>query len=77
MVPLTIALAKAAGVSPLAPALGATLGASFGFMLPVSTAPNAMAYGTRQVSIRQMMSAGIVFDVLGYLAIVGGLWLLL
>ena len=77
MVPLTIALAKAAGVDPLPPALGATLGASFGFMLPISTGPNAMAYGTGQVSIRQMMSAGIVFDVLGYVIILAGLRILL
>jgi solute carrier family 13 (sodium-dependent dicarboxylate transporter), member 2/3/5 len=77
MVPLTIALAKAAGVPPLAPALGATLGASFGFMLPISTGPNAMAYGTGQVTIRQMMSAGIVFDVIGYVIILAGLRILL
>ena len=42
-------------------------------MLPISTAPNAMAYGTGQISVRQMMGAGILFDVLGYLAILGGL----
>jgi len=57
-------------------AIGATLGASFGFMLPISTAPNAMAYGTGQVSIRQMAGAGILFDVIGYAAIVIGLRLL-
>ena len=36
-IPVMIALANGAGVSPLPPALGACLGASFGFMLPVST----------------------------------------
>ncbi|MGH9863153.1 MAG: SLC13 family permease, partial [Candidatus Acidiferrales bacterium] len=40
VVPVAIAVAKAAGVSPLPPALGATLGASLAFMLPVSTPPN-------------------------------------
>jgi sodium-dependent dicarboxylate transporter 2/3/5 len=76
MLPLTISLAGAAGVPIAPPALGATLGASFGFMLPISTAPNAMAYGTGQVTVRQMMGAGILFDVLGFLAILGGLRLL-
>jgi solute carrier family 13 (sodium-dependent dicarboxylate transporter), member 2/3/5 len=76
MLPLTISLATAAGVSPIPPALGATIGSSFGFMLPISTAPNAMAYGTRQVTISQMMSAGIVFDVVGYLVVLAGLRIL-
>jgi sodium-dependent dicarboxylate transporter 2/3/5 len=76
MVPLALSLARAAHVSPIPPALGATLGASFGFMLPISTAPNAMAYGTGHVTIRQMASAGIAFDVIGFAVVVGGLRLL-
>ena len=74
--PLVIAMAAKAGVSPIPPALGATLGASFGFMLPISTAPNAMAYGTGRVTIPQMVRAGILFDVIGFAVIVGGLRLL-
>lgn len=76
IVPLAITLAQAAHVPLGPPALGATLGASFGFMLPISTAPNAMAYGTGQVTIRQMAGAGILFDLLGYVVIVIGLRLL-
>ncbi|HTE51226.1 MAG TPA: SLC13 family permease [Kofleriaceae bacterium] len=75
--PLAVALAQAAGVSPVPPALGATIGASFGFMLPISTGPNAMAYATGLVRVRQMVRAGIVFDVVGFAIILGGLRLLL
>jgi sodium-dependent dicarboxylate transporter 2/3/5 len=71
-----VSLAEAAGASPVPAALGATLGASFGFMLPISTGPNAMAYATRLVRVRQMMRAGILFDLLGFLIILGGLRLL-
>ena len=77
MAPLAVSLAQAAHVSPLPAALGATLGASFGFMLPISTGPNAMAYATGLVRVRQMMRAGIAFDILGFLVIVGGLRLLM
>ena len=77
MAPLAVSLAQAAGVSPVPAALGATLGASFGFMLPISTGPNAMAYATGMVRVRQMMRAGIAFDILGFLIIVGGLRLLM
>ena len=49
------------------------MGASFGFMLPISTAPNAIAYATGRVRVGQMVRAGIVFDVIGFVLIVGAL----
>jgi sodium-dependent dicarboxylate transporter 2/3/5 len=76
LVPLAISLAQAAKVSPIPPALGVTIGASFGFMLPISTAPNAMAYGTGCVSIRQMAGAGWLFDLVGFVIVLAGLRLL-
>ena len=76
MVPLTISIAQAAHVDPRIPALGATLAASFGFMFPISTGPNAMAYGTGQVKVREMAGAGILIDVVGFVIILAGLRLL-
>ncbi len=73
IVPVVIAIAVAAGVSPLPPALGATLGASYGFMLPISTPPNAIVYGSGLIPIGRMIRAGVVFDVVGFLIIWGGL----
>lgn len=76
MAPLAAELAAAAGASPVPCVLGATMGSSFGFMMPISTAPNALAYATGKVKMVTMMSAGIVFDVLGFFLILGGLRLL-
>jgi sodium-dependent dicarboxylate transporter 2/3/5 len=73
IIPVVIAIAQSAGVSPIPPALGACLGASYGFMLPVSTPPNAIVYGSGLVSIPSMMRAGIVFDVIGFAIIWIGL----
>ena len=73
IIPVVIALAQTAGVSPLPPALGACLGASYGFMLPVSTPPNAIVYGTGLVPIPKMIRAGVVFDVVGFVVILVGL----
>ncbi len=70
LVPVAIAVAQAAGVSPLPPALGATLGASMGFMLPVSTPPNAIVYGSGRVSLLSMIRVGIYLDVVGFLVVV-------
>ncbi len=72
-IPVMIALAIGAGVSPLPPALGACLGASFGFMLPVSTPPNAIVYASGLVPITSMVKKGIYFDIGGFFLIL--LWL--
>ena len=77
VVPVMIALAQAAKVDPIPAAIGATLGASWGFMLPVSTPPNAIVYGSGVVPITEMIRAGVFFDVLGGLVIWAGLRVLL
>jgi sodium-dependent dicarboxylate transporter 2/3/5 len=71
IVPVAIAVAQAAGVSPVEPALGATLGASMGFMMPISTPPNAIVYSSGYVPITAMMKHGIALDVAGFAVIVG------
>ncbi len=76
VIPVMISISQAAGVSPLPPALGACLGASFGFMLPVSTPPNAIVYGSGMVPILSMLRAGVIFDVLGFITIWTGLRIL-
>jgi sodium-dependent dicarboxylate transporter 2/3/5 len=76
VVPVVIAVAKSRGLDPVLPALAATLGSSFGFALPVSTAPNALAYGTGLVPITRMLRAGLLLDLLGWLTICGMMLLL-
>ena len=73
VIPVVIAIAESAGVSPVPPALGACLGASLGFALPVSTPPNAIVYGTGLVPIRSMVRVGLLYDLVGAVLI----WLVL
>jgi sodium-dependent dicarboxylate transporter 2/3/5 len=61
--PLAIAAAQAAGVSPVAPTVATALGASMAFMLPVSTPPNAIVYGSGCVPITKMLRYGALLDV--------------
>lgn len=77
LVPVAIGLAQAAHVSPIPPALGAAIGASFGFMLPVSTAPNAIVYSSGLVPSKDMLKAGLILDVVSFFAIFGCLRLIL
>ncbi|MHB8971599.1 MAG: SLC13 family permease [Pirellulaceae bacterium] len=73
LVPVVISIAQANGVSPVAPALAACLGASMAFMLPISTPPNAIVYGSGLIPITAMLRFGIVLDLLAFVIIVAGL----
>ncbi len=70
IVPVAIAVAQASGIDPTEPALGATLGASMGFMMPISTPPNAIVYSSGFVPITAMMKHGIGLDIAGFVVIV-------
>jgi sodium-dependent dicarboxylate transporter 2/3/5 len=70
VVPVVIAIAKAQGADPLIPALGATFGASLGFMLPVSTPCNAIVYGSGYVPLMKMVRYGILLDIFGAIVII-------
>jgi sodium-dependent dicarboxylate transporter 2/3/5 len=72
VIPVVLALSQVAGVDPVKPAIAATIGCSFGFMLPVSTPPNALVYGTGRVRITEMIRHGLLLDVVG--AILVSLW---
>lgn len=76
MLPVVVGIAKTLEVSPLPPALAVTWASSFGCMLPVSTPPNALAYGTGRVPVRRMASYGILLDLAGLAAVFGGLRIL-
>lgn len=76
LVPVVISICQAAGVSPIPPSLGACLGASLAFMLPISTPPNAIVYGTGLVPIRAMLGFGVIMDILGGITIFTGLRIL-
>lgn len=77
LVPIVIAIAAEAGVSPLPPALAVGLAASCAFMLPIATGPNAIVYGSGKVTLPEMMKTGLWLNLACGLVIVLVLWLLL
>ena len=52
-------------VDPLLLIMPATLSASCAFMMPVATAPNAIVFGTGQLTIARMAREGLVVNLLG------------
>ena len=61
--PLVGAMAVAQGVVPTIYAIPAALAASCAFLLPVSTPPNALVFGSGAVTINEMMRAGFALTL--------------
>lgn len=74
--PVAAVLAAALGRDAISLTLPVALAASCGFMLPVATPPNTLAYGTGRVGVRAMARAGFWIDVIGIAAVVGAVYLL-
>lgn len=70
VIPIAIAVSQAAGVRAIEPVLGATPGASMGFMMPVSTAPNAIVYSSGFVPIGTLMRHGLLLDIVAFFVMV-------
>jgi len=69
IIPIVIAISKAANINPLPPVLGSAIGASFAFMLPVATPPNAIIYGSRLVPLTRMIKTGFWLNNVGIIII--------
>jgi sodium-dependent dicarboxylate transporter 2/3/5 len=67
--PVIIAIALAAGIDPIAPALSVALATSVADMLPVSTPSNAIVYASGRVPITKMIQYGLVMDTLAVLLV--------
>lgn len=67
LVPVLAAIAAGLGVHPYLLVFPATLAASFAFMLPVATPPNAIIFGSGRVTMAQMVKAGIWLNAIGIL----------
>ena len=67
--PIAGSLALGADVPALPIVVAVGLAASCAFMLPVATPPNAVVFGSRQVTITQMVRAGLVLNVFGWILI--------
>jgi solute carrier family 13 (sodium-dependent dicarboxylate transporter), member 2/3/5 len=67
--PLLGALALSIGLPVEALVIPAAIAASCAFMLPVATPPNAIVFGSGELNIKQMASAGLALNVAGLLVV--------
>lgn len=65
MAPIAIGAALSLGFNPIPVAVGIALSSSLGFMMPVSTPPNAIVYASGYVPITKMIKSGFIIDLIG------------
>ena len=77
VIPILAAAATATNMPPELLMLPATISASCAFMLPVATAPNAIAYATGKVTVKEMMREGFSLNLILAFAISAMCYLLI
>lgn len=73
--PIAVSLAAALGQPPLLLMLTIGLSASVGYAMPMATPPNAIVFGSGELTVRDMARAGLALDVIAIGIVVGVLLL--
>ena len=69
LMPIMAPMAEACDVEPKVLMVPAAIAASYAFMLPAGTAPNAIVFGTDRISVRQMAYEGFVLNLIGVVVV--------
>ncbi len=69
IIPVLASVAVAMKTNPLILIIPATLSASFAFMMPVATPPNAVVFGSGRIKMIEMIKAGFIINIIGILVI--------
>ena len=77
LLPVMGAMAAAIDMNPLGLMVATVVAASFAFMLPVATPPNAIVFSSRLVGITQMAAAGFWLNLIRVVVITGFVYLAL
>ncbi len=75
VMPVVASLILATGVDPVLLAVPAAMAASWGFMLPSGTGPNAIAWATGHIELPKMLKSGFLLDLAGVPIIIGCIWM--
>ena len=70
MLPIIYSVAEQSGINTTLFMMVATICASYAFMLPIATPPNAIAMSSGVVNVRTMAVYGLIFNIVGIILIV-------
>jgi sodium-dependent dicarboxylate transporter 2/3/5 len=74
LLPILAAAALTAQLDPALIMVPATISASFAFMLPVATPPNAIVFGSEKLTIRTMAHEGLALNLIGVIVVTTICW---
>ncbi len=69
LMPILAAAATSAGIDPRTIMVPAAISASFAFMLPVATGPNAVVFSSGQLTVREMAREGLALNLMGVVVV--------
>ncbi|MCD6522588.1 MAG: DASS family sodium-coupled anion symporter [Candidatus Diapherotrites archaeon] len=75
VIPIVIPLASTLGIGIKQLVLLSAIAVSLNFILPVGTPPNAIAYSSRYVTVKDMVKSGIIISLIGAVVITVLSWL--
>jgi len=70
LMPIMASLAVGLTIHPYGVMIGAATAASFAFMLPVATPPNAVVFGSGYITMPQMAKTGFGLNIIGILLVI-------
>ncbi|HEX5186966.1 MAG TPA: SLC13 family permease [Nitrososphaeraceae archaeon] len=69
LIPIAASLATTVGLNPLLLMASVTIAASYGFIMPVGTPPNAIVYSSGYITSRQMARTGLPLDIISIIMV--------
>ncbi len=69
LIPVAIPLAVGLGIDPMLVVMVIAIGVSMDFALPTGTPPSTIAYSTGKVEMREMVTTGLVVDLIAILVL--------
>lgn len=76
LLPILAEASLAAEIEPKLIMVPAAISASYAFMLPVATGPNAIAYSSGQLTVSDMAREGVVLNLIGVLVVTAATYLM-
>lgn len=76
VIPVVAGVIAATGIEPILIAMPAAWAASWGYMLPSGTGPNAIAWATGHIALPRMLKAGLILDLAGVPLMIAVVWML-
>jgi len=69
LMPILAVVATSNEIDPRILMIPATISASFAFMLPVATPPNAIVFGSGKITVNEMVREGLMLNLIGVLVV--------